>query len=396
MQDLTLVGVHDDGEHLVLTGPDGHKYRLLVDDALRAAVRRDRARLGQLQIELDGRLRPRDIQARIRAGQTAEEVAESSGLPVEHIRRYEGPVLAEREFVVRQARAVRIRRPAGAGGTAPTLGDLVAERLAAREVPESETTWDAWRGEDGAWVVTLSFTAGTRQRLAKWTYDAQLRHVAALDDESRWLTEDDPRPADGGPARRLVPIREGGSADGSGRDRVYDVEADGAVRPSTGHPSTGHPSTGLPSEHPAAASGHPSTTRRPVDVTGRDSVSQPSATVDLLDSLRERRGRRQRALSADDTGPESFQSEPPAAHPPRSRPDLARDAEVLVLPDGLPQVSAEPAAVTVDHGPEPIEPHSDQPATSSPATPAAASAARRNKRASVPSWDDIVFGGRRE
>jgi Protein of unknown function (DUF3071) len=89
MQDLTLVGVHDDGEHLVLTGPDGQKYRILVDDPLRAAVRRDRARLGQLQIELDGRLRPRDIQARIRAGQTAEEVAESSGLPVEHVRRYE-------------------------------------------------------------------------------------------------------------------------------------------------------------------------------------------------------------------------------------------------------------------------------------------------------------------
>src|SRR5512140_2836843 len=99
MQDLKLVGVHDDGEHLVLSAPDGQKYLLAVDDPLRAAVRLDRARLGQLQIQTEGRLRPREIQARIRAGQTAEEVAEASGLTIEHIRRFEGPVLAEREFV---------------------------------------------------------------------------------------------------------------------------------------------------------------------------------------------------------------------------------------------------------------------------------------------------------
>src|SRR5512135_32558 len=122
MQDLTLVGVHDDGEHLVLSGPDGQKYRVLVNDPLRAAVRLDRARLGQLQIETEGRLRPRDIQARIRAGQTAEEIAVSAGVPVEMIRRFEGPVLAEREFVVRQAQAVRVRNRTGGSAT---LGEVV-------------------------------------------------------------------------------------------------------------------------------------------------------------------------------------------------------------------------------------------------------------------------------
>src|SRR4051812_50040957 len=97
MHDLTLVGVHDDGEHLVLVGSDGQRYLLTVDEPLRAAVRRDRARLAQLQIEKTNTLRPRDIQAKIRSGCTAEEVADEAGVPVEHVRRDEGAGLAERE-----------------------------------------------------------------------------------------------------------------------------------------------------------------------------------------------------------------------------------------------------------------------------------------------------------
>src|SRR4051812_32707029 len=273
MQDLTLVGVHDDGEHLVLTAPDGQKYRLLVNDPLRAAVRLDRARLGQLQIETDGKLRPRDIQARIRAGQTAEEIAAAAGLPVEAVRRFEGPVLAEREFVVRQAQAVRVRRSGRGSGDASTLGELVTERLAARVVDENAVTWDAWRGEDGVWVVGLTFVAGSRERQARWSYDAQLRHVVPRDDEARWLTEDDaeePGTSAARQPRRLTPV--GGSPrrdaveqpEAGGRDRVYDVEADGGVRQ-------------VEELRPA---------------TGR--------TVDLLDSLRERRGRRQRTNPLDD------------------------------------------------------------------------------------------------
>ncbi len=160
MHDLTLVGVHDDGEHLVLVGSDGQRYLLRVDEPLRAAVRRDRARLAQLQLEQTSTLRPRDIQAKIRSGRTADEVAEEAGVPVEHVRRYEGPVLAEREFVTRQARGVRLRRAApGTPGSYPTLEELVSARLAAREVDPGSTSWDAWR-TDGTWFVRLTLRGG--------------------------------------------------------------------------------------------------------------------------------------------------------------------------------------------------------------------------------------------
>jgi len=233
MQDLTLVGVHDDGEHLVLVGPDGHRCRVRVDEPLRAAVRRDRARLGQLQVEQSGVLRPKDIQARIRAGQTAEEVAADSGVPVENVRRYEGPVLAEREFVARQARAVRVRRGSpGVPGSYPTLDELVTQRLTAREVDPAAVGWDAWRTE-GTWYIRLAFTAGGRDRHADWTYDVQLRHVSPVDDEARWLLDEQPAEAPGAGRRVLAPVRDGLVPERGGpltRERVYDVEADGGVR----------------------------------------------------------------------------------------------------------------------------------------------------------------------
>ena len=93
MQDLRLIGVHEDGQHLLLADADGGRYRLTLDEALRAAARRDRPRLGQLQIEIEGGLRPREVQALIRRGLSAQEVADRAGWTLEKVRRFEGPVI---------------------------------------------------------------------------------------------------------------------------------------------------------------------------------------------------------------------------------------------------------------------------------------------------------------
>ena len=94
MQDLQLIGVHEDGEHLLLTGADGERFQMPIDDALRAAIRRDRPHLGQLQIEVDGGLRPREVQALIRAGASSQDAATRAGWTIEKVHRYEGPILA--------------------------------------------------------------------------------------------------------------------------------------------------------------------------------------------------------------------------------------------------------------------------------------------------------------
>src|SRR5262252_4663167 len=139
MQELRLVAVSEDGSYLVLaTAGRGTRFTLPVDDRLRAAVRGHFSRLGQFEIEVESPLRPKEIQARIRAGETAEEIAESAGIPVERVRWFEGPVLQEREYMAQQAQRVTVRRQGETGGPTPPLGEMVEERLGRRGVDLEE------------------------------------------------------------------------------------------------------------------------------------------------------------------------------------------------------------------------------------------------------------------
>lgn len=149
MQELRLISATDDGAKLLLRSGDGSDYTLVVDERLRAAVRGDRVRMGQLEIAMDLSLRPRDIQARIRAGESAEQVAATAKIPLDRIRRYEGPVLAEREHMAWVARRTAIRNSAPADGPPVLLGDLVGRRLRDRGCDPETATWDSWRREDG-------------------------------------------------------------------------------------------------------------------------------------------------------------------------------------------------------------------------------------------------------
>jgi Protein of unknown function (DUF3071) len=184
MEELRLVGVNDDGTRVVFVSPEGTRFTTPIDERLEAAARRDRARLGQLEIELSAGLRPRDIQARIRSGESAESVATTAGITMERVRRYAGPVLAEREHMAREARRAVVRRPA-ADGAPPRLGDIVTERLVARDVDVETVTWDAWRRDDGRWLVQVSLDDSTA---ATWLYDVAGRSVSAEDDEARLLS----------------------------------------------------------------------------------------------------------------------------------------------------------------------------------------------------------------
>ncbi|TAK69474.1 MAG: DUF3071 domain-containing protein [Actinomycetota bacterium] len=198
MRELTYVRLTDDGAGLLLTAADGdgQEYRVALDERLSATLRRDRNRAAQPVTEP---LRPRDIQARIRAGATAEEVAELAGLPVERVRRYEGPVLAEREWVAGQARSCVLRRPEGA----VALEDVVTARLQQRGVDPEDVRWDAWRRDDGLWTVLVAYPAAQGDRVATWVYDTAGRTLVAEDDDGRWLTED---PAADEDRRHLVAV----------------------------------------------------------------------------------------------------------------------------------------------------------------------------------------------
>ncbi|MFA1538627.1 septation protein SepH [Actinomadura monticuli] len=188
MQELRLVAVSEDGTYLVLaTAGRGTRFTLPVDDRLRAAIRGHFSRLGQFEIEVESPLRPKEIQARIRSGETAEEIAESAGIPVERVRWFEGPVLQEREYMAQQAQRVTVRRP-GESTPGPPLGETVEERLGRGGVDLEEAEWDSWKCEDGTWRVRLSFFEGGRPHAAEWTFDPRRRHVSPLDEVAARLT----------------------------------------------------------------------------------------------------------------------------------------------------------------------------------------------------------------
>lgn len=191
MQELRLVAVSEDGTYLVLaTAGRGTRFTLPVDDRLRAAVRGNFSRLGQYEIEVESPLRPKEIQARIRAGETAEEIAATAGIPVERVRWFEGPVLQEREYMAQQAQRCAVRLP-GDSAPGPTLGELVAERLTRRGVPADEIDWDSAKRDDNLWRIKLGFVWNGHSRRAEWIFDPRRRHITPHDDEALRLSSGD-------------------------------------------------------------------------------------------------------------------------------------------------------------------------------------------------------------
>jgi hypothetical protein len=189
MREARLVGLSQDGKQLILAlAETGEEFAVPVDDRLRAALRGDRARLGQLEIQMESALRPRDIQARIRAGESPEAVAAVAQMPMERVMAFAGPVLAERDHVANLAQRASVRRRGG--GDAPTrnLGAWVTERLRIRGVDPASAEWDAWRRDDGRWAVRVSYFAEENdEKVAMFAYDAPGRYAVPDDDEARWL-----------------------------------------------------------------------------------------------------------------------------------------------------------------------------------------------------------------
>ncbi|WP_300462557.1 septation protein SepH [uncultured Nocardioides sp.] len=320
MVHLTLAGTSEDGKRLLLVSDAGEEHTLDVDARLRSALRGETSRLGQLEITMESVLRPRDIQARIRAGETPEAVAEAAQTSVEKIMPFAGPVLAEREHVAQRAQRSSVRRRNGDG--ARILGEAVESHLRSVNVGADTVAWDAWRREDGRWVLTADFATQTRSGTGTYTYDMPGNYVVAEDDDARWLIGD---------------------------------------RSAT----------------PAA----------------------PPAPDDL------EQVRRRRAAALDE--PDQLPLGDDAIHlvAPESLPDL-HDEAPNQAPGEAVRADAEPGQ------PEPAPSSHDEPApaaretTEPPAAqqaapehvdePAARKPARKRGRASVPSWDEIMFGGSKE
>lgn len=340
MPELRVVAVSNDGTRLVLKAADSTEYTLPIDERLRAAVRGDRPRLGQIEIEVESHLRPRDIQARIRAGATAEEVAQMAGIPVDRVRRFEGPVLAERAFMAERARKTPVRRPGENAG--PQLGDAVQERLLLRGADKDTVQWDSWRRDDGTWEVLLVYLVAGEPHSASWTYDPPRRLVQAVDDEARSLIGESDDLAAPEPSFPFVP-------------RIARLPRDRTLERAPDRPSL-----------PAQAS-------EPAE----ESTGERDSLTSLLEAVPSFRGdlvvpeRPVETAEEPPDEPAAAEEEPPA-----------------------PAASAGSAYADVLM-PRSVGSHRDR-LVGSTDRQAEADGVRPGRRAAVPSWDEIVFGTRRK
>ncbi|WP_460037287.1 septation protein SepH [Streptomyces cavourensis] len=352
MPELRVVAVSNDGTRLVLKAADSTEYTLPIDERLRAAVRNDRARLGQIEIEVESHLRPRDIQARIRAGASAEEVAQFAGIPVDRVRRFEGPVLAERAFMAERARKTPVRRPGE--NTGPQLGEAVQERLLLRGADKETVQWDSWRRDDGTWEVLLVYRVAGEPHSASWSYDPPRRLVQAVDDEARSLIgeTDDAAPEPSFPfVPRIARLP---------RDRPLDRTLDRQIERHV--------------ERPVPAP-------EPEEYVSSASAGERDSLTSLLEAVPSFRG--------DMVVPERpTQPEPPALEP------AAEETEADEPPAAAASAAAGSAYADVLM-PRAVAGHRDR-LTGTTDRQAEADGVRPGRRAAVPSWDEIVFGTRRK
>ena len=207
MRALRVVGLGVDGRTVILetvphrSGERRERFSLPADESLHAAVRGDLPRLGQIEIELENQMRPREIQDRIRAGASVDQVATAAGMSAERIERFAYPVLLERS---RTAELARQAHPVRADGPdVRTLDEVAADTFTRRGHDYASVTWDSWRGENGKWVVQLHWCAGRSDNRAHWTFHpgAHGGTVTVLDDHAVGLID----PESGKPLR-TVPV----------------------------------------------------------------------------------------------------------------------------------------------------------------------------------------------
>jgi hypothetical protein len=192
MRALRVVGLGEDGKIVICETDRGERFQIPADERLRAAARGDITRLGQIAIELESQMRPREIQTRIRAGESVEQVAAAAGVPPERVERFAYPVLLERSRTAELAQKAHPVREDGPD--VQELGEVVAQSFGARGQDYSAAVWDSWKGEDGKWVVQLTWTAGRSNNHAHWSFHpgAHGGTVTPLDDHALDLLDPNP------------------------------------------------------------------------------------------------------------------------------------------------------------------------------------------------------------
>lgn len=390
MLELRLIGVHDDGENLVLESADGTRFLLPIDANLRTSITKARRIQPARGLGAKGTYGPRDIQTRFRQGASVEEIAEESGWEPERVRRYEWPIVAERAHIIRAAQSVKIGRRSSASGTAQipvTLSARIEEVSERYGFEDATQDWTTRQQENGQWrvEVDIALKDSVRQNLpaqvvfpARWVYNPANQGLYASNEAAYFLmgnSEDavaaaaKKAPVEVPPARlpkapepAPAPLTSSESADERKLKEL--LERARSVRPAqVEEPEVFvHRESAQPAEPAAPAA--PATPAAPAEA--------PKAAAPVAPAPAEAASARGPLTGA------------PAAHTPAAHPAPEDYSEHAPAAETAEASAAEAPAESA-----PAE------AAEEPAEEKPKSSSSKKQRVSVPAWDDIIFGSRK-
>lgn len=403
MLELRLIGVHDDGENLVLESADGTRFLLPIDANLRTSITKARRIQPARGLGAKGTYGPRDIQTRFRQGASVEEIAEESGWEPERVRRYEWPIVAERAHIIRAAQSVKIGRRSSASGTAQipvTLSARIEEVSERYGFEDATQDWTTRQQENGQWrvEVDIALKDSVRQNLpaqvvfpARWVYNPANQGLYASNEAAYFLmgnSEDavaaaaKKAPVEVPPARlpkapepAPAPLTSSESADERKLKEL--LERARSVRPA----QVEEPEVFVHRE-----STQPAESAEPVAPAAPAAPVAPVASAPVAPAAPAAP-----EPTAETTDPLAVDSEAPVDSVP---------VESFALPAPIEDAPAAKAA----EAPVAEAPAAEAPVTEAPAEPASAVPASEEKhkpssskkqRVSVPAWDDIIFGSRK-
>jgi hypothetical protein len=195
MRPVRFVALSEDGQALVLADEVGRLLALPIDERVSTVLHGDSPAAGGLAVhagphDVVASLSPRDIQSRIRAGESADEVARIAGVPVDRVLRYAGPVLQERAMLAQHARRTRLKT----SESGAPLAEVVDGRLAQHGIDSEKISWDAFRRDDGTWRIVATWPSGKATAQAAWDLDRTRQTVAPHDDMAQYLCAERPAP----------------------------------------------------------------------------------------------------------------------------------------------------------------------------------------------------------
>ena len=360
MSDLRLIGSEDG--YVLFESLDGTKHRAMADDALKTALRKASAQ------DTSSYVSPREIQERIRNGESVAHICEDTASPEEYVTKFAKPVVDELEHMIESAKAVRLIVPGDRFNDEGQIefGTLISARL--EQANAVDVVWSVRRAGATTWDVTVAYTIGTNSGLALWAFDPRKVLLTPENEAASGLSTVE---GASGPITKVRVIADTPAA-------FRKIEAS--------EPTIAKASKVEPTE------------------------SEPVATIESLDDLRKKREAAKAAEEAQAAVEEPNVIED-VFQPEEEVDEVIVENDIPIESEAEPEIDDSPEVVFDDGVAEEVlaEEAHDAESNSEPETPPKEVTApaeniqepsgeqpAKKPRASMPSWDQIVFGTKSE